>query len=322
MGCKQSQLRDGGDEKDELDRPKVPSECWYAKPLTELSLLPMTAFHEAQRGRVCFARRPVPTSRRELDRLPGSQPQVFPDAAVVDLSDGSATLFTMAYLYNTGLYTEHMWRMRVSHGAENRFMRPFYDTLITVKATIDGVPVPDAAPHSASVAGCTATLEAPDALARWKHVPLVFLPDPSHPTFTAIRLWDGLIRSFATACARLAPGEHALHVEIGYGCHNEDDFSSGYIALGDITIRADDATAPRMMQVLDMLPREPPGRYVDTVGDDALVRCYKCNKLLKHVCTVCGASVCGVSDCVFTERTGYPLSCESHPAFVPEADVY
>ena len=319
MGCKQSSLREG-DEKDDLDRPKVPPECWYGQPLVELSLLPMTVFHEAQRGRVCFATKPVPTSRRELDRLPGAQPQVLPESAMVELT--SSNLFGMAYLYNTALYTEHMWRMRVTHGSQNRFMRPFYDTLMTVKITIDDVVVPDRAPFENSVTGCTATLNAPDALARWKHVPLVLLPDPAHHTFSHIRIWDGLIRSFATACAALSPGDHRMHVEIAYGCHNEDDFSAGYIAVGDTTLRADAGTAARMTSIIDAIPGQAAPRYVPTIGVDADVRCLECNMKLKHTCTVCGAAVCGTTNCVFTERTtGYPLACESHPAPLEE-EIY
>ena len=324
MGCKQSQLRgdpaSGVDTASETNsaiaedlknRPAVPPASWYGQPLQEVSSLPMTAFHHSRRGAVVFAPTFVPAAREELDSRPGGQPDTLDHGTVVDL--GQDHLYAMAYLYNTGLYTEHRWRLRVPHGNRHRFERPFYDTLMTVKLIVNGCLVPDALPHRDSVNGCTATINAPEALARWKHVPLVLVPDTEHFTFSDMRLFDGMVASFAKYCSELHEGEYQLDVEVGYGCHSENDFQSGFIATGSVAFMLDRQARARLETLSTMALQRSKPRYVPNARIIANSVCATCNLPLKLKCTVCGAAVCGMSSCIFADRKGYPMACESHP---------
>jgi hypothetical protein len=313
MGCQESKIRGNGANGDQqLDRPEVPALCWYAQPFNEECTQTLTPFHSQMRGNVCFGLYRIPTSHADLG--PSLQPHVLDGNGVVSLS--SDDLYGMAYLYDTALFTEHLWRTRVPHGARNRFERPFYDTLMTVKMFIDDVLVPDSAPHSDSVIGVTSTIPAPDALARWKLVPLVFLPNPRDTMMGTVRIFDSMIASFATFCLELAPGTHRLMVEVSYGCRNEDNFCAGYIAQGSVTLLADVDTPSRMSRLLSQVAQRidrqgAPARYVRADGG---ARCRKCHMVLAQRCTVCGAGVCSSTACIFEVREdGYPLGCESHP---------
>ncbi|EPY28070.1 hypothetical protein STCU_05316 [Strigomonas culicis] len=90
--------------------PPVPPRCWYASPFVDATTAPLTEFHYQSKGRVMFAKRPIPTCASDLERLPQHRP------ATQDVFDlRRDLLYGMAYLHNTALFTEHRWRSRVGH---------------------------------------------------------------------------------------------------------------------------------------------------------------------------------------------------------------
>ncbi|RNF27507.1 uncharacterized protein Tco025E_00243 [Trypanosoma conorhini] len=90
--------------------PPVPPDSWYARELTEVTRMSPTEFHMKQRGNVVFSSVYIPVGVSELEQLPGRAP-VMP----ATLEIGKDLVYGMAYLYNTPLFTEHQWRMRVAH---------------------------------------------------------------------------------------------------------------------------------------------------------------------------------------------------------------
>ncbi|RNF10701.1 hypothetical protein TraAM80_01405 [Trypanosoma rangeli] len=92
--------------------PLVPPDSWYAREFTEMTRMSPTEFHMKQRGKVVFSGGCIPVGASELRNLPGRAP-LMP----ATLEIGKDLVYGMAYLYNTPIFTEHQWRMRVAHYA-------------------------------------------------------------------------------------------------------------------------------------------------------------------------------------------------------------
>ncbi|ESL10569.1 hypothetical protein TRSC58_01697 [Trypanosoma rangeli SC58] len=90
--------------------PLVPPDSWYAREFTEITRMSPTEFHMKQRGKVVFSGGCIPVGASELGDLPGRAPSM-----PATLEIGKDLVYGMAYLYNTPLFTEHQWRMRVAH---------------------------------------------------------------------------------------------------------------------------------------------------------------------------------------------------------------
>ena len=162
MGCQQSRLK-GGDDSRPL--PPVPSKSWYAEPFSEVSPMIMNSFHFDNRGTVVFSDSILPSSKEQLE----ANPRIANAPQVTHYTLDSGNIFGMGYLFNTALYIEHHWRLRVSHTPEieERFSRPFYNMLLGVRVLIDGALVPDLNAFEDSLSNCTTTIKANEATTTW-----------------------------------------------------------------------------------------------------------------------------------------------------------
>jgi hypothetical protein len=312
MGCKQSDLREDGTVINPDHLPPVPAGSWYGQPYDgpEVQLSP---FHERHRGLIPFNTEYFPTSNADLARLPNREPRIRDDMFCL----GVDSIYGMAYLHSTALFTEYSWRSRVTHDAPSgKFEKPFYDTLMGIKVSVDGVQIPDSAPTAESLPQCTATLRAHEAV-EWRAVPVILFPDPNHFTMRHSSLYYGLVQSFCMLALTLREGSrHKVDVEVCYGCKAEAEFCTDFIAEGSFELAVMEGAQSQVREVLETarrglanvgMARTVPLTYQEQPGS-----CNSCGQTLQHACTACCAPVCGNKNCTTVIAVGYPQSCPHH----------
>lgn len=283
----------------------------------------MNTFHFDNRGNVVFSDSILPSSKEQLDAHP--RPSNVP--AVTHYTLDSGNIFGMGYLFNSALYIEHHWRLRVSHTPEieERFSRPFYNMLLGVRVLIDGNLVPDLNAFEDSLENCTTTIKANEATTTWICLPLVFIGNIEHRLLKNMRLYRPMMMNFLAVARGLSVGDHDVRVEVVYGCKAENNFCTEFISAGSFTLGVSEAGKTRAAKLYEdcvALHRSSPStdkRYVPApppLNNKPTPICAVCSKPRDLACTVCGANVCGSLACVYTSVSGYPFGCRSHIAEV------
>lgn len=323
MGCQQSTGLKGDASGGNRAVPPVPSDSWYAQPFGEVTPMIMNSYHFDNRGEVVFSDVLLPATKEQLDSHP--IPKDVPNQVRFSLDSGN--IFGMGYLFNTALYIEHHWRLRVAHTPviPERFSRPFYNMLLGAKVFIDDQLVPDTGAFEDSLPGCTTTCRANEATTTWICLPLVFIGNLEHRLLKNMRLYRPMMMSFLSKAKDLTPGDHAVRVEIVYGCKAENNFCTEFISTGAFTLNVTESGKARAAALYDecsALHQVSPTtekRYVPCptpLNNKPIPTCATCSKPRDLTCTVCGANVCGSLQCVYTTVTGYPFGCRSHAAVV------
>lgn len=317
MGCKQSELRDGGAQGNSQGNvanpphlPPVPEESWYAQPFVEESSMYVTPYHKARRGAIVFSNVHIPLTRVELEGLPNKEPSTTSEVEL-----GKESVYGMAYLHETALCIEHHWRTRVSHDPPSgRYERPFYNMLLGVRVFINDIQVPDCFPHKDSLTQCTSTYLHHQAVAQWRAVPTPLLPDVDSLLLTDCSVYVPLVYSFLQAAITLEDGRHVVRVELVYGCRAENDFCTLHIAKGSfvavVTPQGREEMLKRNAIVGSLLQENPP--HMQPLAAPSGERCVYCGEPLAFLCTQCTAKVCGTARCVWSPVVGYPCACTSH----------
>lgn len=325
MGCKASQVKGDGspvlesEGADGVKLPDVPPGSWYAKPFEEPSRMEMSEFHSRNKGRSLFSTRLLPASRQQFDMNP----------SVVELCDqfvlGVDTIYGMGYFHNTALLIEHRWRTRVSFEPKfpTRFDRPFYNMFLGLKIIVNGQLVPDLCAFEGSLPGCTATIRAAEATTTWLCVPIILCGDLNNRVLTKHHTYKSTMFNFLSYMSQQPPGSYKVRVDAVYGCHQENNFQTDFIATGstNVVVMEDSKTLiTPMIEKLSAMMKEDgpnPASHIDNAGGTGSeTRCPQCQMPKDLCCTVCGASVCGSPSCIRMPVNGYPFGCRSHKAVV------
>ena len=321
MGCEQSAQRktsDGDGATDANGLPNVPAGSWYGSPY-DMHNPAVTVYHESHKGEILFNTEIFPTADGDLAALPGGVPRVRQERFCL----GVDNMYGMAYLHATPLFTEYTWRSRVAHDPpQGKFEKPFYDTLVGIKVSVDGVAIPDSAPTAESLPQCTATLKSHEAM-NWTAIPIVLLPDPLHSIVRHSSAYYGLMQSFAMRALTLRPtGDvHRVDVEVCYGCKNERDFCTPFIAQGSFEMVVLDDAMGAVRGVLDAARRglaseAAAARQIPlAMQEQNHGPCPSCGDAMRYACSTCTAPVCGGPACSsVARRGGYPQACSVHMA--------
>lgn len=322
MGCKASQIKDDGAPIDSIasSLPPVPTNSWYARPFEEATKMSMSAFQAQHKGQSVFSTRLLPASKQQFDVNPNGPVQLSRQFVL-----GVDNIYGMGYFHNTALVIEHRWRTRVAFSPliATRYERPFYNMYLGLKIFVNDVLVPDLCPFEGSLSGCTATIRAAEATTTWLCVPYILCGDPNNRVLSKHHVYKSTMYNFLSYMATQPVGSYEVRVDTVYGCAQENDFLTDFIATGSMQVtvlpESRGLIEPLIKVIKTMIDEDGPNpaSHIDNAGGaGASVECPGCGYPKDVCCTVCGASVCGSPQCARAQVIGYPYGCRSHKAIV------